>query len=362
MQKFYDIMPTLHFCFYAVRFPLISRRDHFLEDSAMKSRMWLSKLCPLAVLVAFATTGPGIKAEDFPSHPVKLIVQAPGGSSLDVIGRILADQFASLWGQQVLVLNQPGAGGTIAARAAVTAQPDGYTLFMPATSIFVSMPELYRDLAFNVSRDLVPAGLVGEQPMAIAVNSSLAVNSIEELIAYSKKQREGINWAAIGGVAGLPHLTGELFRIRSGGKLTSIPYAGTPQAANDILGGRVQMIMESLPSLQGLVAGGELKLLAFASDKRLPEFPAVPTVGETLPGFLAMGWFALVAPARTDPAIVNKLSRDLGKAVASPELNKKFVDIGTYTRPMSAAETREFIDSQQEMWKPVLRQLDLKPQ
>ena len=146
----------------------------------------------LVVLLACMAIGLDVRAEDFPSRPVKIIVQAPGGSSLDVVGRILADNFANLWGQQVLILNQPGAGGTIAARAAATAPPDGYTLFMPATSIFVSMPELYRDLPFDVSRDLVPAGFVGEQPMAIAVNSSLGVNSIQELIAFSKKQREGI--------------------------------------------------------------------------------------------------------------------------------------------------------------------------
>jgi tripartite-type tricarboxylate transporter receptor subunit TctC len=259
-------------------------------------------------------------------------------------------------------LNQPGAGGTIAARAAATALPDGYTLFMPATSIFVSMPELYRDLPFDVSRDLVPAGFVGEQPMAIAVNSSLGVNSIQELIAYSKKQREGINWAALGGVGSLPHLTGELFRTRSGAKLTNVPYAGTPQAANDILGGRIQMIIESLPSLQGLVAGGQLKLLALASEKRLPDFPDVPTVAETLPGFQAIGWFALVAPARTDQVIMSKLARDLATIVARQELNKNFADLGTYTRQMSVVETKEFIRTQQQMWKPVLVQLDPKPQ
>src|SRR5262249_3745561 len=151
----------------------LARRDRLREDRTMNLGTRLSKFCALAVVAAFAGIGSGAKAEDFPSRPVKIILQAPGGSSLDVIGRILADNFSNLWGQQVLVLNQPGAGGTIAARAAATAPPDGYTLFMPATSIFVSMPELYRDLPFDVSRDLIPVGFVGEQPMAIAVNSSL---------------------------------------------------------------------------------------------------------------------------------------------------------------------------------------------
>ena len=316
----------------------------------------------IAVLMVFATVGHSIKAQEFPARPVKIIVQAPAGSSLDVIARILADNFANLWGQQVIVLNQPGGAGTIAARAAAIAPPDGYTLFMPATSIFVSMPELYRDLSFDVSRDLVPVGFVGEQPMAIAVNASLGVNSVSELIDFSKKQGQGVNWAAVGGVGSLPHLSGELLRIRSGANLTSIPYPGTPQAVSDLIGGRVQMIIESLPSLQGLVTGGQLKVLAFASDKRLSEFPAVPTVAETLPGFLAMGWFALVAPTRTDPMVLSKLGRDLGTIIVRPELNRKFADVGTYTRPMSAVDTSEFIRSQQQVWKPVLQQLDLKSQ
>jgi tripartite-type tricarboxylate transporter receptor subunit TctC len=186
------------------------------KEHAMKPSTLLSIICFLGIPIASAFSGASAKAEDYPARPVKIIVQTPAGSSVDVTARILANHFTNLWGQQVVVLNLPGGGGTIAARAAATAAPDGYTMFMPATSIFVSMPELYPDTSINLSRDLVPVGFVGEQPLAIAVSPSLGVNSLKDLIALSQKQPEKINWAAITPVGTLPHLTGELFRSRSG--------------------------------------------------------------------------------------------------------------------------------------------------
>jgi len=299
-------------------------------------------------------------AADYPTRPVKIIVQTPAGTAPDVICRLLAEQLAKLWGQQVLVLNQPGGGGTVAARAAVTAAPDGYTIFMPATSIFVSMPELYQDLPFDVSRDLVPIGFVGEQPLALGVRPSLGVNSLQELIALSREQPAKFNLANIMPVGSLPSLTGELFRARSGAQITSIPYPGSAEAIGDLLSGRVQMIIESLPGLSGLVSDGKLKILAFATPKRLPNFPEIPTIAELFPGFEAVGWFVLVAPAKTDPAIIGKQARDLETVLGEPEFRKRLLDLATYTRPMTPGETREFIRSEQHVWKPVLQQIVAK--
>jgi tripartite-type tricarboxylate transporter receptor subunit TctC len=338
-----------------------NNNDDLLEDGTMKAQMPLSILCSLAMLLGAAAIGPNVKAESYPVRPVKIIVQAPAGNSLDVIGRILADQFAQLWGQQVLVINHVGGGGAIAARAAIGAPPDGYTLFMAASSIFVTMHELYRDLPFDVSRDLVPVGFVGQQPMAIAVSPSLGVSSLPELLALANRRPNGIDYAAAT-VGGIPHITGAWLRSVSGASLNYVPYPGVAQALNDILGGRIPMAIESLPGLQSAVAGGHLKILAFASEKRLPDFPDVPTAAESLPGFVAMGWFALVVPAGTNEAIKTKLGQDLAKVLARPELQNKFAELGTYAQPMSVSETNEFIGSQQRLWKPVLRQLDLKLQ
>jgi tripartite-type tricarboxylate transporter receptor subunit TctC len=308
------------------------------------------------LLIAPAISSGTAHAGDYPTGPVKIIVQTPAGTAPDVICRLLAEQFAKLWGQQVLVLNQPGGGGAIAARAAVGAAPDGYTLFMPAASIFVSMPELYRDLSFDVSRDLAPIGFVGEQPLALAVRPSVGVNSLKELIAISRQEPAKLNLATITPFGSLPSLAGELLRARSGAQITSVPYPGTAEAISDILSGRVQMIIESLPGLAGLVSDGKLKILAFASPQRLPNFPDVPTVAELLPDFAAVGWFVLAAPARTDAAKINKLSRDLKTVLTQPEFQKRLLNLATYTRLMTPGETSEFIRSEQQIWKPVLQQ------
>jgi tripartite-type tricarboxylate transporter receptor subunit TctC len=313
-------------------------------------------LLPCAAVLSTDMT----RAADYPAHPVKIIVQTPAGTAPDVICRLLAEQFAKLWRQQVVVVNQPGGGGTIAARAAVTAAPDGYTLFMPAASIFVSMPELYRDLSFDVSRDLVPIGFVGEQPLALAVRPSLGVNSLQDLIAMSREQPEKINLATITPVGSLPSLAGELFRAHSGAQLASVPYPGTAEAVNDLLSGRVQMIIESLPGLAGLVSDSRLKILAFTSPKRLPNFPDVPTVAEVLPDFAAVGWFVLAAPAKTDAESVSKLSRDLKTVLTQPEFQRRLLELATYTRLLTPGETSQFIHSEQQMWKPVLQQIIAK--
>src|SRR5882672_2373979 len=315
-----------------------------------------------ALLLLFSPDVPAsiAQATDFPTRPVKIIVQTPAGTAPDVICRLLAEQFANLWGQQVLVLNQPGGGGTIAARAAVTAAPDGYTIFMPAASIFVSMPELYRDLSFDLSRDLVPIGFVGEQPLALAVSPSLGVNSLQELIVLSRQQAAKIKLATIMPVGSLPNLTGERFRAGSGARITSIPDPGTAEAVSDLLSGRVQMIIESLPGLTGLVSDGKLKILAFASPKRLPNFPDVPTVAERIPDFAAVGWFVLAAPARTDSAIISKQAHDLETVLTRPEFRKKLLELATYTRLMTPEETGAFIRNEQQIWKPVLNEIIAK--
>jgi tripartite-type tricarboxylate transporter receptor subunit TctC len=235
----------------------------------MKPSALLPTICFLGIPIACAFSGASATAQDYPARLVKIIVQTPAGSSVDVTARILANQLTNLWGQQVLVFNLPGGGGTVAARAAAIAAPDGYTMFMPAASIYVSMPELYPDKSTNLSRDLMPVGFVGEQPLAIAISPSLGVNSLEELIDLSQKQPARINWAAVGPVGSLPHLAGELFRTRSSASITGVPYPSTSEAVSDLLSGRVQMIVETLPSLTSLVAGGKLKVLAFASEKRL---------------------------------------------------------------------------------------------
>ena len=309
-------------------------------------------VCALALL---ATSAPAAQAQNYPTQPVKIMVQQGPGGSLDIALRILAEHLSPILGQQVVVLNQPGAGGLIAARALASAPPDGYTLFMAASSVFVSLPELQSNLPFNVS-EFVPIGYIGEQPFAMGVTASLPVNSLAELIELSKKSPDGLNTVA-GTLGGLQHMSLEWFRARSNAKLTMVHYPTTAAALNDVMAGRVPVVWDSPTSLGGTVAAGHIKLLAVTSPKRLALYPQLPPVSDTIPGFSALGWLTLVGPKGLPPDIAQKLHNDLRTALARPELQKKYEDLGTFPRQMSLPELAGFIRSEQEQWRPIVRQI-----
>ena len=307
-----------------------------------------------------AIPGPA-RADDYPARPVKIISDSAPGSAVDVTLRMVADRLGHIWGQQVLPINQPGAGGTVSARVAAEAAPDGYTLYMPALSVFLPSPGKAANTALEVPRDFAPIGSVTEQPMFIAAAPSLGVATLPELITLAKKRPGEISYA-VTGVGRLTHLTGELLQLRTGIKLLMVPYSGGPShALNDIMGGRIPLIIEGYQGLAAGIQGGNLKPLAVASAQRLPDFPNLPTVAETLPGFKAMGWQGLVAPVGTPEAIVRKASEDLRKVVSDPTLKAQLAGRGSYPLPMSPAEVTAFIHDQQQQWGPVLQQLAAKP-
>jgi tripartite-type tricarboxylate transporter receptor subunit TctC len=307
-------------------------------------------LCALA----FATAAPlAARAQSYPTGPVKIIVGVGAGSSADVILRVVADHLARHWGQQVVVLNQPGAGGALAIRAAGSAPPDGATLYIALASNFVALPEIQAGLPFDVARDFVPIGYIGEHPMVVAASPTLGVSTLPELIALAKKRPGELNIAA-GNRGSILHFSAEWLRSASGIDATLVHYPGAPQALTDVLGGRVHAMVDALSGLAGAIGGGSVKALAVASEQRLPTHRGLPTVAETLPGFMAMGWFALMAPPKTPDAIARKVSDDLRAILERPELKQRFQELGTYTRPMAPAELASFIADQQRIWKPVI--------
>jgi putative tricarboxylic transport membrane protein len=320
---------------------------------------WL-KISLLSLLALSALGGAPVQGEAYPTRPVKIIVPVGAASTPDVIGRIVADRLMQVWGQQVLVINRPGGGGIIAAQAAAAAEPDGYTLFFGISSTFVVLPETHDKLPFDLHRAFVPISLVNEGPMVIAAASMLGVNTLADAIALAKKKPEGLLYA--GNFRGsLPHMAGELFAARAGIKLTHVPYPGVGPALNDVIAGRIGLIVEAMSGLSGAIASGTIKPLAFTAARRLPDFPDLPTVSETIAGFEAKGWFALLAPAGVLDEIVRKVNRDLRGVLAQSELQRRFQTLGTYARPMSPAETALFIRGEQDLWRPIVRDLAKAP-
>jgi tripartite-type tricarboxylate transporter receptor subunit TctC len=310
-------------------------------------------LCGLFVLSA----GGDAKAQNYPTAPVRLVVTTGAGGAPDVTARIVAEGLSRHWGQQVFVTNHPGAAGSIGMKVAGTSPPDGYTLLFALSSSFVALPEIAKDYPYDLVRDFVAIGFVCEQPMAIAVPTTLGINTLGELIDYVKKRPGEVNVAVLSR-GGIPHLTSEWIKLAAGLEWTSINYPGTPAGLSDVMGGRVQVIMDGLPSLAGAINGGQLKLLAVGSEKRLPNRPDTPTISETLPAIpRALGFFALMGPPGTPEPIAKKVSDDLRTVLAEPAMKKRFEDIASYINPMSPAELKRYIETEQTLWKPVIERI-----
>jgi putative tricarboxylic transport membrane protein len=311
----------------------------------------------LATLATVAAT-PFALAADYPTKPVQIINQAAPGSGTDVLGRIAAEQMAQRLGQQVVIVSRPGAGGLIAAQAAAVAEPDGYTLYMPSSSALMVLPQTHKHLSFDFHRDFVSIGMIGTQPLLVAVSPKLGVSTLPELIALAKKEPGKILYA--GNTPGtLPALTGEMLKQRAGIDMTFVPYPGFAAGLTDLKGGRISVIFESLSALAPAVQDDSVKLLAVASEQRLPQLPDVPTVAETLPGFVATGWLALLARTGTPDSIVRTLSDTLRASLADPDLKKKFADLATLPTPMSPAEMQSFIAQEEKNWIPVVQKAGL---
>src|SRR5262245_38576414 len=327
-------------------------------------------LCDAVVGVAVLTVvsagampaGGQAHAQDYPTRPVTIISDSAAGSTPDAVLRVIADRLGQMWGQQILAVNHPGATGSIASRIAAEAAPDGYTLYMPVLSSFVSLPGAAPNVPIQLPRDFSAIGFAGENPLFIVVNPSLGITKLSDLIARAKA-RPGEISCAVTGIGRLTHLTAELLQSRAGIKLLIVPYTGGPaQAISDVVSGRVAFMIEGYSGIAGALASGSVKAIAVASEKPLAEFPNVPTVADMIPGFSATGWQVLVAPIGTPKGIIQKASKDLRSVVTDPDLQKKIAARGSYTRAMSPAEAVEFVAGEQRKWKPVMDLIAQKTQ
>ncbi len=313
-------------------------------------RSILPRIGLATILIAVAAVA---RAQDYPTRPVRVIVQTAAGSSLDALARLVTEPLSQIWGKQVIIVNQAGAGGLNASRALADSAPDGYTLFMAGGSVFVALPILHPHLPFDVNQ-FEPIGFVADEPYAILVSSKLAVHSLAELIAYTKTQPSGVD-AVAGTIGGLQHLTAERFRRASGAKLNMIHYPGTEAAMGDVITGRVPVMFQTILPVAGAVAAGTVRMLAIASDAPLPDYPNIPTVSETVPGFTSSGWSLMVAPHGTPAPIIQKINADLKTVLARPDVLKKFRALGDYTRPMSPQQLAAYIQNEHGVWTPIVQ-------
>jgi putative tricarboxylic transport membrane protein len=310
-------------------------------------------VCSLALSILVAGSS-WSRAAEYPARPIKLITQAAAGSGPDVLGRVVAEQLGRQLHQQVIVLNHPGAGGLIAAQTAAAAEPDGYTLYMPSGSALTILPETHPNLSFSFDRDFVPIGMIAQMPMVIAASAKLDVSSLPELIALAKTHPGELNFA--GNTPGtVPTLTAEMLRQRAGIDVTIVPYPGAAAALKDVGSGRVAVLIEAPAALAPAAQAGMVKMIAVASEKRMSQFPGVPTAAESLAGFRATGWFALMARSGTPDAFVQKISRELRLALQDNGLREKLLKLGAEAVISSPQEMRDFIQNEKKNWAPVIR-------
>ena len=305
-----------------------------------------------AVTLAAATAG---AAPEFPSQPIRMIVPYPPGGATDIIGRVLAEQLSNTIGQRVIVENRAGAGGSIGAAAVANAAPDGYTLLMGAlTSHSINM-SLMAKPGFDLEKGFAPVSLAGNVGLAMVVHPSLPATTVGELVALAKAQPTKVNFASAGN--GSPqHLAGELFNTLAGTKLLHVPYKGSAPAVTDLLGGQVQMMIDTIPSVLPHIKGGKVRALGVTTAKPSELLPGVPTVAsQGLPNYEVSSWFGVLAPAGTPPEVVQKLNQHVVRALQSPQAIEALQKQGATATPGTPQEASRLIRSEIQKWAQVIK-------
>ena len=300
-----------------------------------------------------------VMAQDYPSKPIKLIIPYPPGGATDVIGRIVALKMSEALGQQLIVDNRAGATGSIGAAAVATAAADGYTLLLGALTSHSINAALQPNLSFDLARDFVPVGVVGQVPLVFVVNPKVPVKTLKELMAYTKAN-PGVSYASSGN--GSPqHMAGELFKSMTKLDMLHVPYKGSGPAMNDLIGGQVQSMIETMPAALPHIKAGSLRPLAVALPKRSGNLPDVPTAAEAgLADFIVTSMFGLLAPAKTPPAIVAKLTAVLEKVLAAPDTQMRMEAQGVVTGYLNPTDSAKRIKAEIDKWTKVAKDANIK--
>jgi tripartite-type tricarboxylate transporter receptor subunit TctC len=317
-------------------------------------------LAAVALTAAAVFTMPASAQTDYPNRPITLVVPYAAGGGNDVMARTVADKMSRTLGQQIVIENRGGAGGTIATRQVAKAAPDGYTLVIGGTGTLAVNPTLYNDVGYDPRKDFAPVGLIGTSALIVLAYPGLAAGNVSELVAFAKKDPGRISFASAGVGSGT-HLAGELFMAMAGVKLAHVPYRGTGPALTDLLGGHVGLYFSSLPSAVGIVKEGKVRALGLTGLQRSPAFPDVPTVHESgVPDYEAVLHYGIVAPAGTPKPIIDKLNAALREALAAPDTKERMAKDGTDPLPSTPQEYAADIDREEKKWSEIVRRSGAK--
>jgi tripartite-type tricarboxylate transporter receptor subunit TctC len=299
-------------------------------------------------------------ALDYPTHSVRIVVGFPPGGPTDIYARLIGQWLSEHLGQPFVVENRPGAGSTIGVQAVVSSPPDGYTLLLATTSAAISA-SYYKNVSFDLIRDIAPVCGVSLEPLVMVVHPSVPAKTIPEFIAYAKANPGKVVMASVGNGT-TPHLAGELFMLMAGVKFLHVPYHGAAPALTDVLGGRADLVFEAMTDLVGYINTGKLRALAVTTAKRSPVFPDVPTVGEFLPGYEANVWFGIGAPKKTPAEIVERLNKEINAGLVDPKLSARLREGGGIQLTGSTADFEKLFVDDARKWAKVMREADIKPE
>src|SRR6516225_9510278 len=298
-------------------------------------------------------------AQAYPTRPVRLIIGYPPGGSADITARLIGQWLSERLGQPVVVESRPGAGTNIATETVVNAPPDGYTLLLVAPANAINAT-LYEKLNHNFLRDIAPVAPLIRFPDVMVVNLAVPATTVPEFIAYAKANPGHLNMASSGNGSTI-HVAGELFKMMAGVQMVHVPYRGGAAALTDLIGGRVQVIFDNLPTSIEFIRAGKLRALAVTTAERSPLLPDLPTVADFVPGYEASAWYGIGAPKDTPSEIIDKLNREINAVLATPTARQRFAELGAAVLAGSPAEFGAFLAEETEKWGKVVRFAGAKP-
>ena len=314
---------------------------------------WI-KLKLLICFLGFTAAGFSAQADPYPNQPIRMVVAfAPGGGT-DILGRLAAQGIADVMHATVVVENRAGGGGAVGTSMVAKAAPDGYTLITSGTGAHAINPALYPNLAYDPVRDFDPVSLIGNSPYLMLVNNDLPVKNVQEFIELAKRQPGGLSMASSGN-GGMPHLAGELFQLMTGTKLVHVPYKGTGVVFPDLIAGRVQVTFADIAAAYPHIISGRVRVIGISTPKRSAAYPDIPAIAETVPGYDAVGWFAVFAPAGTSSAIVRQLSEAIAKFIVRPELGKQLSTMGVEAVGSTPEALKKVLAEDLKRWAQVVK-------